>query len=72
MASLQQAGKYLNYVATVASFELDAPTLAKKKNKLPQQFLIASRDGDFHTSSEDHYLQIYYEALNFVVQAFCD
>ena len=32
---------------------------------------MGSTDGNFHTSS-DHYHQIHYEALDFVVQAVCD
>ena len=34
--------------------------------------LIGTSSGDFHTDPEDCYRQIYYEALDFVVQAVSD
>ena len=42
-----------------------------KITEAPNSFQMGSTDGNFHTSS-DHYHQIYYEALDFVVQAVCD
>ena len=38
----------------------------------PQRLLIGATSGDFHTNPEDRYRQIYYEALDFVVQATSD
>ena len=75
LQSLRNEDHFKNFYARVlldqVRFQVDAPTLPRKR-KAPQRFQIDSTDGDFHTSSEDHYRQIYYEALDFVVQAVCD
>lgn len=75
LQSLRNEDHFKNFYARVlldqVRFQVDAPTLPRKR-KAPQRFQIGSTDGDFHTSSEDHYRQIYYEALDFVVQAVRD
>ena len=36
------------------------------KRRAPRHLEIGSSDGDFHTSVEDHYRAVYYEALDLV------
>ena len=43
-----------------------------KKAKGSSAFEIGSSDGTFHTTVEDCYCQIYYEVLDFVVEAIGD
>ena len=75
LQSLCDEDHFKNFYAQVlldqVRFKVDAPTLPRKR-KAPQRFQIGTTDGDFHTASEDHYRQIYYEALYFVVQAVSD
>ncbi len=52
-------------------FQVDAPTLSRKR-KAPQRFQVGATGGDFHAAPEDRYRQIYYEALDFVIQAVRD
>ena len=72
LQSLLNEDHFKNFYARVlldqVRFQVDAPALPRKW-KAPQQFQIGSTDGNFHTCSEDHYRQIYFEALDFVVQA---
>ena len=62
---------YTRVLQDQVHFKVDAPTLPRKR-KTPQRFQIGTTGGDFHTTYEDHYHQIYYEALDFVVQAVRD
>ena len=51
--------------------EVGEPTLPRKR-MAPQRLLVGSTTGDFHSTPDDRYRQIYYEALDFVVQAVID
>ena len=56
---------YAHIVQDQVRFQIDGPTLPRKR-RAPQQLLIGTTSGDFHTDPEDRYRQIYYEALDFV------
>ena len=44
-------------------FDVQPPSLPKKR-KMPRRFETGASSGDFHTTPEYHYRQIYYEALD--------
>ena len=46
-----------------SEFDIDAPTLSSKRCA-PRWLQIGLTDGDFHSTPEDNYKQIYYEALD--------
>lgn len=75
LKSLRDEDNFKNFYARVLQdqvrFQIDDPTLPRKR-RAPQRLLIGTTSGDFHTSPEDRYRQIYYEALDFVVQAVSD
>ncbi len=75
LQSLRDEDHFKSFYARVlldqARFQVDAPTMPRKR-KAPQRFQIGATGGDFHTASEDRYRQMYYEALDFVVQAVGD
>ena len=75
LKSLRDENHFKGFYARVrqdeARFQVDPPTLPRKR-KAPRRFEIGSSDGTFHTTVEDHYRQIYYEALDFVVEAIGD
>ena len=52
-------------------FQVDSPRLPRKR-RAPRQIQIGSSDGDFHTSIEEYYRAIYYEAIDFVIEAITD
>ena len=39
-----------------------------RKRRAPQHFEVGSSKGDFHVTPKDHYRQIYYEAIDYVVE----
>ena len=49
-------------------FDIDAPTLSRKRHA-PRRLQIGLTDGDFHSAPEDNYRQIYYEALDLVIES---
>ena len=49
-------------------FDIDAPTLSRKRCA-PRRLQIGLTDGNFHSIPEDNYRQIYYEALDLVIEA---
>ena len=49
-------------------FDISPPSLPRKRHP-PRQLQIGSTDGDYHTSPEDHYKMLYYEALYLVTEA---
>ena len=53
------------------SFQVNDPALPRKP-RAPQRLQIGLISGDFHSSPHDWYHQIYYESLDFVVQAVTD
>ena len=52
-------------------FDVQPPSLPRKR-KMSRQFETGASSGDFHTIAEDRYCQVYYEALDFVIQAVTD
>ena len=75
LQSLRNEDHFKNFYARVlvdqVRFQVGAPALPRKR-KAPQRYQIGTAEGDFHTAPEDYYRQIYYEALDFVVQAVSD
>ena len=49
-------------------FDISPPSLPRKRRP-PRQLQIGSTDGNYHTSPEDHYRMLYYEALDLVTEA---
>ena len=49
-------------------FGIPAPSLHRKRTA-PCYFQIGSSVGDFHSSAEDYYRMLYYEALDLVIEA---
>ena len=45
--------------------DIGSPCLPRKR-RVPRHFQVGSSDGDFHSSVEDHYRVVYYEALDLV------
>ena len=72
LTSLRDEDSFKNFYARVLQdqdrLDVNAPSVPRKR-KAPQRLQIGRTDGDFHSTPEDHYRQIYYEALDFVVQA---
>ena len=62
---------YARVIKDQTSFQVNDPALPRKR-RAPQQLQIGSTSGHFHSSSHDWYRQIYYESLDFVVQAVTD
>ena len=52
-------------------FDVQSPSLPRKR-KMPRRIETGASSGDFHTTPEDCYHQIYYEVLDFVIQAVTD
>ena len=51
-----------------SEFDIDAPTLSRKRGA-PRRLQIGLTDGNFHSTPEDNYRQIYYKALDLVSEA---
>ena len=51
-----------------SKFDIDATTLSHKRHA-PRQLQIGLTDGSFHSTPEHNYRQIYYEALDLVIEA---
>ena len=75
LKSLRDGDNFDSFYARVLQdqvhLEVNEPTLPRKR-RAPQRLLVGSTIGDFHSTPEDRYRQIYYEALAFVVQAVSD
>lgn len=75
LQSLRDESNFRSFYAHVLShqarFEVDAPSLPRKR-RVPQRLQVGTTSGTFHSNPEDRYRQIYYEALDFVVQAVRD
>ena len=75
LKSLRDGDNFDSFYARVLQdqvrLEVNEPTLPRKQ-RAPQRLLVGSTIGDFHSTPEDRYRQIYYEALDFVVQAVSD
>ena len=52
-------------------FSINPPCLPCKR-RAPDRLQVGSTSGDFHTSPEDPYRQLYYEALDLVMQSIKD
>ena len=72
LKSLRQPEQFqLTYQRVIKHQEtlgISPPTLSRKR-RAPRHLEAGSADSDghFHTSPEDHYWQIYYEALDLVI-----
>ena len=51
-----------------SEFDTDAPNLSCKRHA-PQRLQIGLTDGNFHSTPEANYRQIYYEALDLVIES---
>ena len=51
-----------------SEFDIDAPTLTCKR-RAPRRLQIGLPDGNFHSTPEANYRQIYYEALDLVIES---
>ena len=75
LKSLRDEDHFKNFFARVIQdqirYEVDDPTLPRKRT-VPQRYRIGTTSGDFHSDAESYYRQIYYEALDYVVQAVTD
>ena len=72
LRSLRDEDKFeLFYSKDQVRFDIQPPSLPRKQ-KMPRRFETGASNGDFHCSAEGHYHQIYYEALDFVIQAVTD
>lgn len=52
-------------------FSIADPALPRKR-RAPKQFEVGSSSGSFHQTPEDHYWQIYFEALDYAIQPIHD
>ena len=70
LKSIRKEDKFKSFYDRVllhqSVFDIDAPTLSRKR-RAPQQIQIELTDGNFHSTPEDNYRQIYYEALDLVI-----
>ena len=75
LKSLRTEDNFKKFSARVirdqTTFEVNNPALPRKQ-RTPQRLQIGTTSGDFHLSPEDRYRQIYYESLDYVVQAVAD
>ena len=75
LKSLRDEDHFKSFFARVIRdqnrYEVDDPTLPRKRT-VPQRYRIGTTSGDFHSDAESYYRQIYYEALDYVVQAVTD
>ena len=62
---------YQRVIQDQSRFGVADPRLPRKR-RAPQRFEVGSSTGDFHASPEAHYRQIYYGALDHVVEAIRD
>ena len=51
-----------------SEFDIDAPTLSRK-GCAPWWFQIGLTDGNFYSTPENNYMQIFYEALDLVIES---
>ena len=61
-------GFYDSVLLHQSEFDSDAPTLSRKR-RAPWWHQIGLTDSNFHSTSEDNYRQIFYEALDLVIQS---
>ena len=62
---------YSKVLQDQVQFDVQPPSLPRKR-KTPRRFETGASVGNFHTTAEDRYRQIYYEALDLVIQAVTD
>lgn len=74
LKSLRDEGNFQSLFARVIQdqirYQVDDPSLPRKR-MVPRRYQIGTTSDDFHSDAES-YRQIYYEALDFVVQAVSD
>ena len=72
LKSIRKEGMFKSFYNRVLQhqrvFDIDAPTLSRKR-RAPRWLQIGLTDGNFHSTPEDNYRQIYYEALNLVIES---
>ena len=70
--SIRKEDKFKSFYDRVllhqSKFDIDATTLSRKRHA-PRQLHIGLTDGSFHSKPEHNYRQIYYEALDLVIEA---
>ena len=59
---------FYDHLLHQSKFGIDATTLSHKK-RAPKRLPIALTGGNFHSTPEDNYRKIYYEALDLVIEA---
>ena len=72
LKSIRKEDKFKSFYDRVllhqSEFDIDATTLFRKR-RAPQWLHIGLIDGNFHSTPEDIYRQIYYEALDLIIEA---
>ena len=67
--SIRQADKfdlfYQNVLLDQQRYKVNPPILPRKRHA-PRRFEIGSSDGDYHSSPQDFFRMVYYEALNLI------
>ena len=67
--SIRQADKfdlfYQNVLLDQQRYKVNPPTLPQKRHA-PRRFEIGSSDGDYHSSPQDFFRMVYYEALDLI------
>ena len=59
---------FFNRVLLDQKFDVDEPATSMKR-RAPQRLRVGTSEGDFPESSQQHYCQLYYEALDDVADA---
>ena len=72
LKSIRKENKFKSFYDRVlvhqSEFDIDAPTLSRKRRAI-RRLQIGLPDGNFHSPPEANYRQIYYEALDLVIEA---
>ncbi len=57
---------WTNTTRSADELGVNEPTLPRKR-RMPKRFEVGNSQGEFHSTAEDHYRQIYYEALDLII-----
>ena len=72
LKSIRKEDKFKSFYDRVllhqSEFDIDAPTLSHKRRAL-RRLQIGLTDGNFHSTPKANYRQIYYEALDLVIES---
>ena len=75
LKSLRQSDQFTLFYQRILlnqkHFNVSNPSLPRKR-RAPKQYDTGSSSGDYHSSVEDYYRMLYFEALDLVVEAISD